>query len=628
MTQSSDNYPAGYGNNGQAWWVDEECAQGQLFGLVESVTTLQGWRATNAMRYAALYGNWDMFSQATTCYGRMPNDLRYGRLNFNIVQSCVDTVVAKHAANQPRIEVLTEAGDWSQQIKAKRSTRFLAGVFDSLKLYRIMPLVLRDATIFGDGFIKFYSRLGKIRAERVFPGEIVVDEAEAVNGTPRQAFQVRYISKDVLRAEFPEYALDIDGASSGDFLASSGPHIADMVKVVEAWHLPSSPKAGDGRHCIAISGCVLHWEPWEFETFPWVKVSWTPAIQGWYSQGLADQLMGIQLEISKLLKRAQLSMHLMSIPYYLVEAGSKITKSHLNNEVGHIVSYIGTKPEARVNQSVHPEIFQQIQLLMQSAYELSGISRLEAQARKPAGLDSRPAIAEYSDVTSERHAYFSMQWQEAFRDAAWQIFRCASQTPGYATKGTGHNYMQPIKWADCQLGDDDYTFQVAVGNLLPTTPAGKKNFVQDLAQAGILTPDQALRLLQYPDIEALTGEMTAGEEYIDWLLEQLLEKEHYVPPEPLAPLKKAVLRVGAEYLRAIPKGAPESALNNLRTWLRDADDLLNPPPPPPGPMALPGAPPPGAPPGMPPMPGAPPPNIPPTGVGAPPMPGQQPPMAA
>lgn len=611
-----------YNACGKTWWQDEDAATEQLYGLVESVTNLQGWRAANAMRYAALYGNWDMFSQASTCYGRMPSDLRYGRLNFNMVQSCVDTVVAKHAANQPRIEVLTENGNWKQQCKAKRSTRFLAGEFDRLKLYRLMPMALRDACIFGDGYVKYYPMDGKIHAERVFPGEIIVDEAEAINGQPRQAFQVRFVSKELLCAAFPEHAYMISCAGSGDILATSGPNVSDMVKVVEAWHLPSGPSQDDGRHCIMVAGCVLRYETWEYETFPWVRVSWSPAIQGWYSQGLADQLMGIQLEITKLLRRAQLSMHLMSIPYYLVEAGSKITKSHLNNDVGHIVTYLGTKPEARVNQSVHPEIFQQIQLLMQSGYELSGISRLDAQARKPAGLDSRPAIAEYSDITNERLAYFSMQWQEAFRDSAWQIFRCARELPGYRTRGIGRGYMDPVKWADCRLEDEDYTFQVSVGNLLPTTPAGKKNFVQDLAQAGILTPDQALRLLQYPDIEALTGEMTAGEEYIDWLLETMVVEGRYVPPEPFVPLQKAIMRVAAEYLKSVPKGAPEASLNNLRNYIRDADAIINPQPaegPMPGAMPDMGAPPPGAP--MPPPMGQPPPGAPPgPPPGAPPAP--------
>lgn len=603
-----------------AWWASKDnAAAAQVIAHVDSIVSVQGWRATNAMRYAALYGNWDMFSQASTVYGRLPADLRLGRLNFNLVQSMVDTVVAKHAANQPRIEVLTENGRWDQQCRAKRSNRFLSGQFDALKLYRKAPLSLRNGTIFGDGLLKFYTMHGQIHADQTFPGEIVVDDAEAINGTPRQLFQVRYVSRQVLKGAFPEYAFEIDTAGS-DMIPANG-SVNDMVRVVEGWHLPSAPGADDGRHVIAVNGCTLLYEDWEYDCFPFVRISWCPPLQGWYSQGLADQLMGIQLEISKLLRRAQLSMHLMSIPYYLVEAGSKITKAHLNNEIGHIVEYLGAKPEARVNQSVHPEIFQQIQLLMQSAYELAGVSRLEAQARKPAGLDSRPAIAEYSDITSERFAYFSMQWQEFFRDCAWHIFRCAREIPGYKGQGLDRGYMQPVKWADCRLDDDEYTFQIAPANLLPTTPAGKKNFVQDLSQAGILTPDQALRLLQYPDIEAITGEMTAGDEYTDWLIEQLLVEERYLPPEPFVPLQKIVMRLGAEYLRTVPKGAPEKALNNIRQYIRDADQYLNPPTPPQELSAPMGPPPaPGAPPPPPLPPGAPMPSaIPPPAPPAPPM---------
>ena len=124
-----------YSMFGKAWWADEGAEAQRVYSLVESVTNMQGWRASNAMRYAALYGNWDMFSQASTCYGRVPSDLRYGRLNFNMVQSCVDTVVAKHAANQPRIEVLTENAEFfrTHQVDYRGGARYPHLVRDPAK---------------------------------------------------------------------------------------------------------------------------------------------------------------------------------------------------------------------------------------------------------------------------------------------------------------------------------------------------------------------------------------------------------------------------------------------------------------------------------------------------------------
>lgn len=583
------------GGDTRTWWQDRDTAATNLFGAVETISQVQADMVVNFMRYAALYGNWETLSWASTVFGRAMPELRLNRISFNIVQNMIDTVVAKHAMTAPRVEVITENGNWEQQQRGKNSTKLLAGEFDRIKLYRLAPLMLRDSLIFGDGYLKFFVANGKPDVERVFPGEMVVDNAEAINGTPRSMYQVRYIDRSVLMATWPEHEVAIALAQNHDTDLGLAPSTANLIKVIEGWHLPSAPGAKDGKHIIAINGQVLDYCDWEYDCFPFVRLNWSSPLQGWYSQGLAEQMMGIQLELNKLLRTVQLSMHLMSIPYYLVEQGSRVTKSHLNNQVGHIVEYAGVKPEARVNQSVHPEVFAQIDRLFNRAYELAGISPMDAQAKKPVGLESRPALAEYADLASERHAHFSMKWKEVFSDCAWQIFRCVREIgPSYRSRGADKKYMVTIKGADCELEDDNYTFRLADGNLLPTTPAGKKNFVQDLAQAGILTPEQALQLLQYPDIEAVTGKMTATDDYTAWLLNKMLTDGDYVAPEPfLAPkLPKILQTVNDAYLEAQMNGVEEDRLELLRMFIRDAADILMPPEPPMDPLAMaaPGAP--------------------------------------
>ena len=49
---------------------------------------------------------------------------------------------------------------------------------------------------------------------------------------------------------------------------------------------------------------------------------------GFFGQGLAEQLQGLQLEINKTLRTIQVSMHLVSVPKQLVEASSKLVSSH------------------------------------------------------------------------------------------------------------------------------------------------------------------------------------------------------------------------------------------------------------------------------------------------------------
>jgi hypothetical protein len=574
----------------QPWYLDKDIANANLFGLLSGIQHLQASRRTSYIRYAGLYGDQDLWTlMSAGMFGVRPYENRFNRLNFNVSQSMVDTVVSKHAASQPRIEVLTEGGNWEQQMRAKATTKFIQGEFERLRLYREAPLALRNALIFGDGYLQFYVRDGKICCDVAFPGDFDVDDIEALDGKPRQLFRTKYVAREMLAAEFPDNADAIMQATCDDLIPQVGTNLADMVKVVEAWHLPSSEDAGDGRHAIVISSDVLLWEDWNYDCYPFVRCRWRPAMRGYYSQGLVDQLMGLQVEINRIAKRIGLGIHLMGVPYYLVEDGSEVVPEHLSNEIGHIVKYSGVKPEPVTNPVFSPEVYQYLENLYNKAYALAGISPLEAQARKPAGLNSEPSMREYADLASERHAFFSMEWQEFFKECAWQVLRCARELKDggidVVSPQAAKHIMQPVKFSDCLVDDDDFIFRVQVGSLLPTTTAGKINTVNDMANSGLLTPGQALKLLNYPDLEPVIGKITAQEDFLDKEIYAMLKEGEPRTPEPMfLDLQTAVQRVNEAYLQAMCDGAPEDRLELLRQWIRDAYQAMQPPPPPPGAM--------------------------------------------
>jgi hypothetical protein len=113
------------------------------------------------------------------------------------------------------------------------------------------------------------------------------------------------------------------------------PNIADLVMVREAWHLPSGPEADDGAHIVTIDEHALGpMEKWEKQFFPFARFRWCPRLYGFWSQGGAEQIQGIQTEINGLLQVAQRAMKLSGGFYVLVENGSKVNKNHITNEIG------------------------------------------------------------------------------------------------------------------------------------------------------------------------------------------------------------------------------------------------------------------------------------------------------
>lgn len=152
--------------------------------------------------------------------------------------------------------------------------------------------------------------------------------------------------------------------------------------------------SNDGRHVIAIDNFTLLDEEWERDTFPFCFIRWTERLLGFWGQGLAEQLTGIQVEINKLLRNIQEQMHLAT-PKVFVEAGSKISKAHINNEIWGIIEYAGTPPTFYVPKTVSGEIFSHLDRLFSRAYEIAGVSVLAAQSKKPAGLESGVALREF-----------------------------------------------------------------------------------------------------------------------------------------------------------------------------------------------------------------------------------------
>ena len=71
--------------------------------------------------------------------------------------------------------------------------------------------------------------------------------------------------------------------------------------VVEGWHLPSGMNAKDGRHTLACSSGFLIDEEYTKDRFPFAFLHYSPRLLGFWAQGVAEQLMGTQIELNQIL---------------------------------------------------------------------------------------------------------------------------------------------------------------------------------------------------------------------------------------------------------------------------------------------------------------------------------------
>ena len=568
------------------WWkgeTDDEVAN-QLIDSAAYLKESQNYRYRQAAVYARLYGNMSLFNfigSNMTKMDQMSNMLPIDRPTFNVIQSSTDTLVSRISQSRPAPVFLTDNGDYRERNLAKRLNNFILGEFYQAKAYEKAGLVLRDALVEGTGCLKvFETKEKKVGLERVLLTELLIDASEGINSDPRQLYQLKLIDRDILLDNFPKLKekIELAAKSTPDNSADSNKTVSDLVLVVEGWHLPSGPDAKDGRHTIACSSGMLYDEEWDKDKFPFVFLHYSPRLLGFWSQGLAEQLMGTQLEINSMLYTISRAIKLVGVPRVFIERGSKVTKTSNNNDVGVIVEYSGTKPIYEVAPCVPQEMYAQLQRLIDHGYQQCGVSALQASSQKPAGLNSGEAIRSYDDISTDRFAALSRRYDDFFIDLAYQVIELAKEIcereGSYSTVYPNKNGTKEIDLPKASILDDPFVIQCFNMSSLPRDPAGRMQKITEMIQSGMITIKEGRRLLDYPDLDQVERLANASEERIYQYLDEIIESGKYTPPDTFMDLALAKdLTVQYYNLYAAAK-LEEAKAEKLRTFYLQVTDLI------------------------------------------------------
>lgn len=616
----------------QRWWLEPEGeAHGRVLEVVKSLRQEQEAEKLADVLHSGLYGNTGSMGYGLGSSTRK-SVLGSGKLSLNVVRNMVGAVTSKIASkNKPKPTFLTEEGNYEQREKAEKLEKFVSGVFYESGVYALLPQCFRAACVSGTGALKIFPGDGKVDVQWVRKEELVVSQDEARYGEPRNLYERRYYDTLVL-TELAKGWGDWDDVKQGaiEAAASAGDQDdieyaykpnTDQVLVTEAWHLGESEDK-KGRHVICVENATLLDEEWD-GPFPFAFLRWSPALEGFWGVGLAEELMGIQAEINKLLQQIQRGHHLIA-GHWLVEASAKNVKAHINNDLAAIVTYAGTKPEYNAPQIISPEVYNHLWQLYAKAFEIAGISQLNATGQKPAGLDSGAAQRAYQDIQTERFLEVGQAYEEFVVECARQVVRCAKKLGGkYKVRSVTKGGIEFIDWSDINLSEDMYWIKVFPTNLLPATPAGKLQLGEDLMKLG-MSPEDMADIIDFPDTDGWLKRRLAARKIIQRNVSHMIKTGEFISPEPFDNHQLALRLVNEEYHQARLDGVPEEKLELLRRYMADTQDFLKTqmpepmagPPPPMDPMMAPPMGPPMGPVGPLP-PGAPP-------VAAPPLPG--PPM--
>lgn len=571
------------------WWQQKKGeAHKAVFPLVKTLRNRNEMHYVKLNRFARLYEYGDASVYHESVKSKNIRGFMTKRLSFNLLKSCVDTASSKIAGNKPRPVYMGGKGSWENGQRAKAMTRFMEGQFhcighghgDERSLYGIGRRMFVDAAVGGIGGAHFYAdyETGKVMCEKVHMREIVVDEFEALYGPPKSMHRHYQLPKEVVKGMFPKSEKWIDLAEPCERTVNEQTENTEYIDVIESWHLRSGEDTNDGLHTICIENHTIKQDLWEKDKFPILFFRWTPRLAGWTGIGLGEELYGIQFEMNKLLYTIQLAQHLWAVPQVWLDVKSASIPTHLNNQIGAQRYYSGQRPYHITPSAMPPEVYNHLENLYRKGFEITGISLMSATSRKPSGLDSGVALREYKDIQTERFRLTEQRYEEWFMDAADLIedicddLKEAGKEPMAEVKHG--QYLERLKWSEVKIPKDKRIVRPHPSNILPSTPAGKLQTVQEMVQAGFFDKEEALDLLDYPDLQKVKRLKTSGRNILMKIIEEMLDTGRYIAPEPFMDLTKARPLAQAYYLEAKLNNAPEERLELLRRFMADVQAMV------------------------------------------------------
>lgn len=479
------------------------------------------------------------------------------RTGFNMINSCVQGVESQCLATLPRVTFCTNDARGKVQRRARKLTQFYDGLKDDAHCDEEFRRSCVDAIYAGIGYIKPYTDTGgNIVAERVWPGDVLVDpyEAAMIRGTANM-FHVYRCTRDRLRATYPDApAKVIDEASSNkiDQVNNSSTTLTDVAGLVEAWHLPTGPGTNDGKHIICTSAGILLEEPWVLPFFQIIDVRFQVDPLSWWGSGIAQMLWADQMILNDMIKSWVESYRMTAMPRLVAEQGSIPPESNIANGNNTIFIKRGAMmPEAMTIPIMPADFYPILNMFKEWAWTYVGLNQGAVQATKPEGVNSGTALREVRDNQNIRLSNFNNEVNrttERLAEVCIELTRMHVERHGTGGKLKGKRFMGSIEWKDCSLDSDQYTVSHFATNDEVRTPADRKQFATEMAQMGVLDRTQLLRIYDQPDVEAQSQRILSWRTRLDLTIDAL-----YDDPDKVAPPD--------DYL--LPPGDPDQCIQVL-----------------------------------------------------------------
>jgi hypothetical protein len=550
------------------WWKfeDEEEIKTSLLSVADRLFDGQSERRERYLYLTQLFENLSLQSPDPAGYLDSFAALDQGD-ERRLLRSAVQTARAEiFSPQQPKGQVLTNGASWDMRRVARRLDKIhegLLGVPTDDGYTNVWAAGVdgfgMGALCHGTGVFEISSDFKRKRIVQrcVRVCDVYFDPAEGKN--PRTVYLIEPYEVSLAQDNNPDHAGELQDEKPFDDFPPALSAISKTLRRVRAWRIGT--KNNPGKFVELIGNTLVE--------------------EGEYLAANATDLFERLIRRQRIASGKRVFYKEGAVQKDALQANDEEVHIGVQGDVGSAVHETITPPFSAAEPNF-------AELVTRSFWDGIGISQVSAAARREAGMETGVALRTLNNTKRGRQLDKAQRYELAFvdicRQHVYRVQELGEEFKDLEFKFPGSRGMSVAKLSDALLGED-WEFAVSLGpaSAFTNSAAGRRALIAELFSQQIITPAAYEAMLQWPDLEADSNLVTIENDYVDFLIEKLLDAKQddwdddsYVSPEPfLQDPRGALLRVTAAYFRAQIDQAPEFNSQLLYRLLKDFGSIMN-----------------------------------------------------
>lgn len=474
---------------------------------------------------------------------------------LNGIKNAVDTVVSKFMMTKVRPFANPVDGTYETRKAARQVQIALDHIFDVQKVYQKAGLALRDSLLFEPGH--FWVDDEEKTIKHVRPWEVYFDPS-----------QFHYDKMTVAKLRFRQYPIcDLVNKKK---IKTTDPlyqgYLQNPMAVV-AYSIHYDIEGGYRRDFV--NDRMISKKKISFNRIPITFLFYNPPIKGCFTTSLADDLYTIQTQVDTISFRIHAALEINPANTIFVPKGSGVKPSMVSNQIGQVVEFMpmpGTGQPVTVStpRPIDPAYQSLLDYFLDKQLSMSGISKMSAQAQKPAGVESGAALDTLEDLESDRWNMVLTNVIQNYMDLKDIWIEVMDQDERILPREDGRSAMT---YGELREQMKKMHIQFSAASSLSKDPKTKLEQIYIMEQMGMVNPAMKASLMEFPDLEGAYSVETASYEYCQTIIQRAIEQDDY-DYYPVVDLKELFSEVQNALLRFDSANEDEKILNRLSKLLK------------------------------------------------------------